>query len=169
MRQVARQFVQFGRARNGATAIEFAFVIVPFFFVIGCIVEIGAMLTTEYSLQNAVQDAGRIIRTGGAVSMSGTDFRDEVCNKRAAVKNCTTTLGVSVASAANFTALVVPDIASIGPGVHNFSSGASGEAVAVIATYDWQFIFPFMRPLSNVAGANFRRLQGMAVFRNEPF
>jgi Flp pilus assembly pilin Flp len=169
MRLASRRLVQFRRARDGATAIEFAFVAIPFFMVIGCTFEMGVVLAKEYTLQNAVQDAGRTIRTGNAGAMSGDQFREEVCSQGAAVTDCENTLGISVHSAPTFAELSVPDIANIGPGIQSFGPGTAGQAVAVVATHDWEFIFPFMGQLfSNLPDGNARRLHGIAVFRNEP-
>lgn len=169
MRHGSRRLLRFGRAREGATAIEFALVAVPFFMVIGWILEIGIMLFTEYALQNAVQDASRTIRTGAAATMTGPQFLQEVCNNGSVVNDCGARLGIAVESAGTFAGITVPAIDTIGPGVQSFNSGGPEAAVTVIATYDWEFIFPFMQPLSNVAGGNARRLHGMAVFRSEPF
>jgi Flp pilus assembly pilin Flp len=161
--------VHFRRAQNGATAIEFALVAIPFFFALGCIIELGVMLAKEYTLQNAVQDAGRTIRTGNAAAMTGEQFREEICNHGASVTDCTATLGILVESAPTFAGLSVPDVANIGPGVQSYSTGIPGEAVAVVATHDWQFILPFMGLFfSNLPDGNARRLHGIAVFRNEP-
>jgi Flp pilus assembly protein TadG len=161
--------VHFRRAQKGATAIEFALVAIPFFLVIGCILEIGVMLAKEYTLQNAVQDAGRVIRTGAPGMMTGDQFKAAVCNQGASVKDCSTTLGILVDSGEEFSDLSVPDVANIGPGIQRFNAGAPGDAVAVVATYDWQFILPFVGFIfSNLPDGEARRLHGIAVFRNEP-
>ena len=39
----------------------------------------------------------------------------------------------------------------------------------MIATYDWDFVFPFMDFLGNIDSNKARRLQAVAIFRNEPF
>jgi Flp pilus assembly protein TadG len=169
MSLASRHVVQFRRARKGATAIEFALVAIPFFFVLGSIVELGVMLAKEYTLQNAVQDAGRALRTGAAGAMTGEQFRQEVCDQGAAVTDCATTLGILVQSATTFSDLSVPPISSINPGIQSYNPGPPGNAVAVVATHDWQFILPFMGFFfSNLPDGDARRLHGIAVFRNEP-
>jgi len=168
MRRASRRLVHFRRAQDGATAIEFALVAIPFFMVVGCIIEIGIMLAQEYTLQNAAQDAGRTLRTGSAGAMTGDQFRAEVCSQGAAVRDCDTTLGILVESAATFSELSVPGILDIGPGINAFNAGGPKQAVAVVVTHDWQFIFPFMGFFSNLPDGDARRLHGIAVFRNEP-
>ncbi len=39
----------------------------------------------------------------------------------------------------------------------------------MIATYDWDFAFPFMDFLGNFGDGSKRRIYGLAIFRNEPF
>lgn len=160
--------------QRGATAVEFALVVGPFLIFLGAIIEVGIMLFTEYTLQNAVQEASRQIQTGQMTAATSSDFKTLLCQKAPNLTNCTTALGVGlyVDNAANFTdlatAMQAVTISSIPPGTSApFNPGAGSRAVAVIATYDWKFTFPFMQVFNNVAGA--RRLQGVAVFLNEAF
>jgi len=167
-RQVSRRIARFRRAEDGATAIEFAIVAMPFFFLLGVIMEIGIMLFTEYSIQNAVEQAGRMLRVAGPGTMTGDEFREMICDQGALVRDCETRLGLALESAGNFEGLEVPEISSIAPGnVLSFTPGAPGDAVVIVATHDWEFIFPFMRPLTNVEGIDARRLHGIAAFRTE--
>jgi Flp pilus assembly protein TadG len=165
------RIARFGRAREGSTAIEFALVAGPFFLLIGAILEVGIMLFAEDTLQNAVQEAGRALRTGQASSggMTSAQFGQAVCNEAPNLQDCAARIGVFVGSAARFADLNVPGVAAIGPGTRAFAPGTGGQAVAIVATYDWSFSFPFMQPFSTVPGANARRLQGIAIFMNEPF
>ena len=167
-RQVSRKIARFRRAEDGATAIEFAIVAMPFFFLLGVIMEIGIMLFTEYSIQNAVEQAGRMLRVAGPGMMNGDEFREMICDQGALVRDCETRLGLAVESAGNFEGLEVPEISSLAPGtVLSFTPGAPGDSVVIVATHDWEFIFPFMRPLANVGGIDARRLHGIAAFRTE--
>jgi Flp pilus assembly protein TadG len=169
MRQAFRTAGRFGRARDGATAIEFAIFAGPFFFIIGWILEFGLMQFTEYTLQNAVYEAGRRQIQIGTV-MTGTSFRDRVCENAQIILDCNARLGIWVESADNFNDIMVPAIpAGILPAsTANFDQGTSGQAVVIIAVIDWNFVFPFMRPLGNLA-ANpaARRLYGITAFRSE--
>ena len=167
-RQAYGRIARFRRAEDGATAIEFAIVAVPFFFLLGVMMEIGIMLFTEYSIQNAVEGAGRMIRVAGPGTMSGEEFRQTICDQGALVRDCETRLGLAVESAGSFQGLDVPSISDIDRGsVVSFTPGAPGDAVVIVATLDWEFIFPFMRPLANVEGIDARRLHGIAAFRTE--
>lgn len=170
---------RFIRDRRGATAIEFAIVVGPFIFLVGGIIEFGFMLFTEYTLQNAVQDAARQIQVGKVRSASSNllpvtqpaAFKTLICDRAPNLKDCTNKIGVYVQNATNFASLAsnVPSAIMISPGVFDtFNTGVGRQPVAVIAVYDWTFTFPFMRMFNNTDQGT-RRLQGIAVFQNEAF
>ena len=172
-------FGRYHRSERGATAVEFALVAAPFFFVLGCICETGLMLFTEYVLQNAVQEASRQVRTGqvsasdGTLLMSSSAFKTSVCNNVKLLIDCTGKVTVYVNNAASFASLAssMANPLTIGGGSNSnvFSPGGKLQPAAVVATYDWDFVFPFMNFLGNVNGNDARRIYGLAIFRNEPF
>ena len=180
---LARAGRRFRKSQGGATAVEFALVAGPFFYVLGCICETGLMLFSEYVLQNATQDAARLVRTGHVSTTSGTllmtaaEFKAQVCATVSIIFDCSSKVTVYVNSADSFAALTaaVDDPVNIGasadgtPYAQVYTPGGTLKAVAVIATYDWDFVFPFMEFLGNIDGNNKRRLYGIALFRNEPF
>lgn len=171
------------RSTSGATAVEFALVAGPFFYVLGCICETGLMLFTEYVLQNSVQEASRMVRTGqvtagdGTLLMTADDFKDKICEQVSIIVDCDGKVSVYVNSAGDFSDLTtaIPDPIDVGkkpdgtPYVVVFTPGGELEAATVIATYDWNFAFPFMEFLGNITDGSERRLYGLAIFRNEPF
>jgi Flp pilus assembly protein TadG len=175
-----RKFLKTFRAsESGAPAIEFAMVAGPFFFVLGCICETGLMLFTEYVLQNSVQEAARTIRTGQAqtTGVTADQFKALICDQVNIIIDCTGKVTVYVNNDVDFAALdtKVPDPINIGTqndgssGPASYQPGDRLRTAAVIATYDWDFAFPFMDFLGNIANGQKRRLWGMAIFRNEPF
>lgn len=180
---IARKLSRLRRSESGATAVEFALVAGPFFFVLGCICETGLMLFTEYVIQNSVQEAARLVRTGqvaaadGSVTMSSGDFKVQICVEVSVILNCESKVSVYVNNAATFASLTgtMADPLAVGTGSDGsaytpvYSPGAQLRAATVIATYDWDFAFPFMSFLGNFRGGEVRRIYGLAIFRNEPF
>lgn len=174
---------RFSGSERGATAVEFALVAAPFFFVLGAICETGLMLFTEYVLQNAAQDAARTVRTGQASAADGTptttagDFKTIICDNVEFLIDCAGKVTVYVENAPTFASLesTVDDPLEIGPDVNGvappvvFNPGGRLRAATVVTTYDWNFVFPFMDFLGNINGGDTRRLYGLAIFRNEPF
>ena len=165
---LSRRIAMFRRAEDGTTAIEFGLLAMPFFLLMFVIIELGMILFTEYAIQFGVEESSRILRTAGQGTMTGEEFRDMICDRAAVVINCNQRLGLSVTSASRFADVEHPRIANIQPGdVSAFTPGTAGDAVVVIATYDWAFISLFMSPLANLANPNARRLHGIAAFRTE--
>jgi Flp pilus assembly protein TadG len=178
-----RQLARFKKSDDGATAVEFALVAGPFFYVLGCICETGLMLFTEYVIQNSVQEAARMVRTGqvsagdGTIILSSTDFKAKVCEDVSVIINCAGKVSVYVNNDATFASLTttMADPLAVGPKSDGaaysvvYQPGAQLRAATVIATYDWDFAFPFMDFLGNFGDGSKRRLYGLAIFRNEPF
>lgn len=170
---------RFLRNTRGVTAVEFAMVAPVFFMAMGAVIETGVMLFTEYVLQSSVQEAARKIRTGQAQSaaMSAAAFKTEICNLAGKLMDCNSGVHVYVKSANTFAALrtAVPSFMNIGqsyggsPSLTSYDCGASSKPVAVIATYDWKIVMPFMKAFGNIDGDTKRRIGGFAMFQNEPF
>jgi Flp pilus assembly protein TadG len=170
---------RFLKANSGATAVEFAMVAPVFFMALGSVVEMGLMLFTEYVLQSSVQEAARQIRTGQAQSagLSSAQFKTEICDLAKVVMKCEANVHVYVRSAATFTALkaATPSYLTVGTAYGgatpstSYSCGGPSQAVAIIATYDWDIVLPFMDAFGNIDGGNKRRIAGFAMFQNEPF
>jgi Flp pilus assembly protein TadG len=167
------------KSESGSVALEFAMVIFPFIYVIGCIMETGVMLFTEYVLQSSVQDAARSIRTGAAqnASLSSADFKAKICGRMSILVNCTSSVTVYVKPATSFSNLKSSSPSAIGvglkpdgtPGPTSYSCGQPSQPGVVIATYDWTFALPFMSFLGNINSNTARRLSGIAIYQNEPF
>lgn len=170
-------------AEDGAVAVEFAFVVVPFLFLLIGLIELGFMLHADASLQNATDEAGRLIRTGqatsrtGTVLMSASTFIEQVCSHATGLANCADSISIDVQSKPGFTDLSssMPDPITVGPSMLggspmiNYSPGGASKATSVIVTYDWAFKLPFMKAFGNVFGGSARRLQAITIMRNEPF
>lgn len=163
---------------GGAAAIEFALVAWPLILIIGAICEVGLFLLIQFELQNAVDDAARQIRVNTVASQTLTAARlkQEICQKIVMINNCETAIQIDVRSAPKFADLrtLVPPPENVGPSAagnvytEHFSPSSAGQVGALTVTYDWRFLFPFMRIFSNVDGHSaVRRLYGISVFRNE--
>jgi hypothetical protein len=67
--------------REGTAAIEFAIVALPFFFVILAILELGIIFLVDSTMESAVQQASRLVRTGQAQggAVSPAQFKTALC------------------------------------------------------------------------------------------
>jgi Flp pilus assembly protein TadG len=171
---------RFGTDTKGVTAIEFAMIMPVFLMGMLVVLESGFMMFTEYVLQTSVQEASRLVRTGQAQKgqLSEAAFKDKICRIAGIIMNCTGKVKVYLNAEADFNALgTTPSYMDIGDkkadgsaGTTKFICGGPNQAVALIATYDWDFVFPyFMSYFGNMNSNKTRRVGGFAMFRNEPF
>jgi Flp pilus assembly protein TadG len=174
IRKLSCSGAQFAKAESGSSAVEFAMVAFPFFYVLGAIFETGLMMFTEYTLQASVQDASRLIRTGQAqkAGMSADAFKAKICETAGIIIDCMGEATVYVNSVASFADLdsATPAMVDIGGGSSaSFNAGGASTATSIVVTYDWDFALPFMSFFGNINGGQERRLVGFAMFRNEPY
>lgn len=177
---------RFGRDVEGATTVEFALLMIPFFGCLFAIIEIGLTFFAGQVLETSVADAGRLILTGQAQTMdpplTAATFKARVCtNSVRALFNCDD-LHVDVRTETSFSGadLSSPIKITTDPGtgettrtadVANFqySPGEQCDIVIVRVVYEWP---TFMRglglDLANLSDGN-HLLMSTAAFRNEPY
>lgn len=166
--------------QRGATAVEVGLLALPFFSIVGAILETSVVFLSGQILDSAVHDVGRLIRTGQSQA-AGTNidtFRNQVCDRlHGLFADCTNKLYVEVQLLDSFTAT------SITPPVdwtceteecewtreEVYAPGQGSSIVLVQAYYQWPVILNLGGlSLANLPGG--KRLLGAAtVFRNEPF
>jgi Flp pilus assembly protein TadG len=165
----------FGRAEEGATAVEFGLVALPFIALLLAIIESALLFLAGQNLESAVDNTARLIRTGQAQEMKldGTTFKTRVCAEAIVLPDCTNDLHVDVRTYTSFSTMTVaPPIDSKGKADYStfiFDTGHGGNLVLVRAYYEWP---TFSRLLglnfSNLSNGN-HMLAAVAAFRNEPF
>ncbi|WP_339743367.1 TadE/TadG family type IV pilus assembly protein [uncultured Maricaulis sp.] len=162
------------RDRSGATAVEFALIAAPFFFLLFAMIEIAAVFFTSTVLENAVLETGREIRTGQAqaAGMTSGGFQNEICRRIEVVGNCDR-LEFDVRVFSGFDTVdqtsPVQEDGSLNSASFGWDPGGAGDIVLVRVFYRWSLLTPnFGGALSNMSG-NQRLLTAATVFRNEPF
>ena len=99
-RRTARLAGRFARAERGATAVEFALVALPFLMLVFAIIELGLVFLVSITLESAVADVGRTIRTGQVQTGGGSaaSFKTAVCDKMSWLgAKCASALSISAA------------------------------------------------------------------------
>lgn len=169
-----RGILQRLRADNsGATAIEFGIVAAPFFALMLALIEVSLVFFANFTLENAVDQASRMIRTGQAQEQgfSEAQFKQTVCDNVTGVYDCMAGLKLDVLKFDDFTGVNLPDPLD-GNGElrtnFTFDMGVGGNVVIVRAFYEWSLIANFPGGLGNMPGGG-RLLVATAAFRNEPF
>jgi len=168
-------FSRFRKNKDGTTAIEFAMVATPFLAMMFGIFGLGFFFFTTFTLENAVEQAGRLIRTGqvDALNMSEANFKTKVCERLPVFVDCTQNLRVFVQSfpdnAQNLNPLSCLANGDL-TGASAYNPGASDQIVLVTACYKWELPakLPFL-DLGNMGTSGDRLIQAVATFRNEPY
>ena len=83
--------------KEGATAIEFAMLVLPFSLMLFVILEIALIFFIDSALDSALNKTARFVRVGTAQSQAWTldDFKEEVCANMAYYFNCSSSLLVT--------------------------------------------------------------------------
>lgn len=160
---------RFARAQDGAAAIEFAFVAIPFLILVFSILELSITFLVSMTLENALMTAGRQIRTGDMQTNSNTAaaFRTAVCNQMSWLSSgCPTSLIVDVRtlpSFANSTTLAAPKQSKT-----CWDPGGPSSIVLVRGYYKWPLLTPLMQNAVGGTPGN-RQVSFATVFANEPY
>lgn len=72
---------RFARNSDGATAVEFALLAMPFLLTLFAIIEFGVSLTTQQLLANATEDVAREIRTGQITDITPAELQNKICER----------------------------------------------------------------------------------------
>ena len=192
MRPLVRAVV---RDRRGSTAVEFALVATPFFFLIFAVIEIGLVFVANVCLANATLSISRQIRVG-KITASGkamttstgsqlnlTDFKKAICSNIPLVPNptCLSQLQVDLRTSSKFGGQSSPNTGTstaFNSTSFCFYSGSPGDIVFLRAYFLWDISTPvLLSPLGQVKSmttpsgsstGNFYVLNSSEVFRNEP-
>lgn len=164
------------RRKDGATAVEFALIAVPFFWLLFAIVEIAGISLIQTSLDAAVTETAREIRTGQAqaAGRSAAQFKQRVCDylTRLMPANCTTQLFIDARRFADFDSVAAQNPLNgnaIDPTRLTFQTGAASEVVLVRAYYQWKIFTPLFGDFFSNLGTGNRLIVSSTLFRNEPF
>jgi Flp pilus assembly protein TadG len=178
-------------ANKGSAALEFAFVAPAFFLLLMGTIEAGVIFFAQSSLQNAVNDTARLVRTGQSacftkdssnkcLPMTVDQFRAQVCSEVSALlQNCTADINGNsdlqfdvTAYPSGFTgATNSSPLNAQGklPNLTAFNMGNACDVVLVRAFYRWPVFTPMLSFFLADMADNKHLLATAAAFRNEPY
>lgn len=174
-RRLIRFPARLARDQQGATAVEFAMVATPFFFMLFALLEVGHLFVLSSVLENATMDAGRRIRTGQVQLEGGTTetFRADICERMSIYQGrCEENLQIDVRVLPQFSSPPVDPMAdgeNFDPDVLTFQPGAREQIVLVRAWWRETLFTPMMGQGLSRLGDGKAVLTAAAAFRNEPF
>jgi Flp pilus assembly protein TadG len=173
-----KAFRRFARARRGSAAVEFALVLMPFFLLTFGLAEVAMIGFAQTSLDFAVSETARQIRTGQAQLGGVTEgqIKNQLCDEVNSfiVMGCDGNLFLDVRRFDSFvdagnnsqTPIQNNQFSEAGMG---YQPGAASDIVVVRAYYRWHVMTPLFEPIfQNISGGE-RILVSTMMFRNEPF
>ncbi|ANL26129.1 Flp pilus assembly TadG-like protein [Rhizobium phaseoli] len=161
------QFRAAARSRDGAAAIEFALLAIPYFVVIFAILETFIAFAAEELVSNAVDTMSRRMRTGQitynlgrTTDMTQTQFRQAFCDEISILISCSATeastpnkLYLDVQTFATFSAIptTIPKLSTdrysdLNTAAIKYSPGGAGTINMLRAYYRWEIITDLVRP-----------------------
>lgn len=161
------------RDENGATAIEFALLVLPFFVLLFAILEVSLMFFVDSTLDAALQRTAREVRTGIAASEGWDldDFKAEMCANMVLSFECTDNLLVHTQVMTDFSSATY--VAGVSGGVltvtESFSPGASSDYMLIQAFLPWYSVLGFAGVDAHTLDDGTYVLAAASLFRNEPF
>lgn len=170
---LARAFAcarRFARERRGAVTVEFAFVSIPFLLLVFAIIELGLVFLVSVTLENAVFDVGRTIRTGEVqtAGRSASAFKSAVCTEMGWLgSSCSSALSVDVRTFTGFSASSTA-LSAAKPNTPCWDPGGPGSIVMVRAYYNWPLITPLLQTGLQTSSGK-RMITAATAFANEPY
>lgn len=184
-RHALRLAKRFTKDEDGATAIEFAFVAIPFFALLFGIMELAIVFFVNSALVHATSEAGRHIRVGNFQACGGVDeFKAIVCGNMKGLANCWKNVRIDVVEGESFKTITLPDIPPVQPrdssktgqdaipqtGNGLYSPNVAGDTMIVRAVLHYRLALPpLLTRLDSPTGSGARTMVATTAFRNEPF
>lgn len=160
------------RDEDGAAALEFAFLSIPFFtFLIG-IIEIALMIANASVLEGATYDAARLVRTGQV--QQGADpetvFRSALCG-HAVILDCDAIqYNVTTMNSFSDAEEAVPTFDEDGNmEEEDFDAGGSGDIVMIRVSYLYEMMTPMLGDLFTNYPDRRRLMTSTVVLQTEPY
>jgi Flp pilus assembly protein TadG len=185
MRRAYVRLLSWRKDEAGLTAVEFAMVSMPFVMLLFGIISVCLFFFTQFTMENAVWQAGRTIRTGqyqqgtGIYSGLTTDedrkaaFKAALCAKAPSYIDCSKAIVMVQSNSGGFGSISQPACATGGAMIDaskaQFNPGGASSVVLVTVCYPWSFggKLPFLATSDLSDGSLL--IQASVTFRTEPF
>lgn len=163
------------KGEEGATAVEFAIVGIPFIFLLIGLIEVSLMYTANSLLQDATSQAARLIRTG-QVQQAAADpegmFSDELCRVASVFLNCAGIEYEVVALPGGFGE--ADDTAPVFDGAGNFESrgfspGGVNDVVLIRTVYHYPLMTPILGSIMADSAGQTKLMVSTIVLQTEPY
>jgi Flp pilus assembly protein TadG len=163
---------RFRKDEEGATAIEFGMLLMPFMLLLFGIIECSLAFFAGQMLESAVDNVGRKIRTGQLDnSLTQAQFKTEICNETSILFTCNN-LKIDLEVAATFDDLNDPPTPVNGVldnAAYTFTPPCPEQIAMVTVSYDWPSYTNLIAERISDLSSGGILLNAVAVFRTEPY
>lgn len=172
---------RFRRSQDGATAVEFAFISLPFLMLLAAILETALMFWTSQVLEEAVSQTSRRLLTGEALTRytnaatNTAKFREDVCAASPGLVDCSK-LVIDVRTYSSFAGAKsgIDGSNPISAGGLNttgfgYNAPQPQQIVVVRAVLEYPLFFTYWSESLVNIGSGRRGIVASAAFRTEPF
>jgi Flp pilus assembly protein TadG len=173
--RLGRRWVRCRDDMRGVAAVEFGLLALPFIALIFAILETALLYFASQTLETAVYNSARLIRTGQAQQqgMSSATFKQTICDQVGVMFDCANGLWLDVETYPDFASIsLTPPLDQTGnlnTANFKFNMGSGSNIVVVHAYYEWPTFSKLLGlNYSNLADGN-HLLAATAAFKNEPF
>jgi len=159
---------------SGTTAVEFGLLALPFFAIVGAILETGIVFLSSAVFDSAIDRSTRLVLTGQAQvnNLTGEDFRQVICSNLLGLFDCSKMV-ISVTTHSDFGSATLTPPIDLTDGTwllaDSYTPGGGSEIVLVEAHYKWPTILDIHSFNLSNSGDGHRLMSAVRVFRNEPF
>ena len=160
--------------RDGATAIEFAFLAMPYLLLSLGIIEMSLMFASESMLEGATTRAARVVKTG-QLQQSGTadlegDFRAKLCSNAPVLIRCEDIVieAKVMESFANYENMQPQFDQNGDMQTDGFSLGGSSEKILIRVAYNYTAFTPLVGQMLWGADSS-RMFMSTIVLQSEPY
>jgi len=161
------------RQTDGAVAVEFALVSVPFFAILFAILEASLMFFAEQILDTATTGASRLIRTGEAkqAAMTAEQFKQKICDGMFNLVTCDDNLYVDVQSYSTFGAFTPTSPLDSDNNIvaTHYTSGNASQIIVVRSFYKWPIYFNYLARSGPITSDGRQLIGSVIAFKTEPF
>ncbi len=163
------------KTEDGATAVEFSLVAIPFCFLLMGIIEISLFFAASNIMHGATSDAGRLVRTGQVQQYDQGDpqvlFEEALCAHASVFANCDNIEYEVIAmdsfsDFSNHTAQYDDDGNFQSQG---FTPGGTNDTVIIRTNYRYKFMVPFLASMFSDGSDGGRAILTTIVLQTEPY
>ncbi len=160
---------RFKNERKGSTAIEFAFIIVPFLMLTLGTLEVALIHLSRSSMADALEKNSRQIMTGQAQCLTPEKYISDLCEKLSfANGDCIANTKVVMQELTSFTDSPGADEQNFDAINSRMTNGSENSIMVLRAYHRWNVMFPILDKALGGDNGELVLISNLA-FRNEPF